>query len=269
MRYKIQILLLLAITLVGPASAAEPRAAAAPAGKQKGTVERKAEGQAPAAPSSGVKLDTEDQKTVYALGLLLAASVEQYNLSPEELELFKAGVTDGVLKRTPQVELKEYQPKLQPWAQTRASQIAEAEEKASEDLLQKMAKQKGAVKTESGLILITEKAGVGDSPNATDTVKVHYQGTLRDGTLFDSSLERGIPATFPLNQVIPCWTEGLQKMKVGGKAKLICPSSIAYGDVGKLKIKPGAALTFDVELIEIVKAATPSDQPAGHLLFGK
>ena len=269
MRYDIQTVLFLGIALVGPALAAEPKAAAAPVGEHNGTVERKTEGQVPAAPSSGVKLDTEDQKTVYALGLLLAASVEQYNFSPDELELFKSGVTDGVLKRTPQVELKEYQPKFQAWGQLRAAQIAEAEKKASEDLLQKMAKQKGAVKTDSGLVFIPEKAGAGDSPQATDTVKVHYQGTLRDGTVFDSSMQRGTPATFPLNRVIPCWTEGLQKMKVGGKAKFVCPSSIAYGDVGKLKIKPGATLTFDVELIEIVKATTPSDQPAGHLLFGQ
>ena len=82
-------------------------------------------------------------------------------------------------------------------------------------------------------------------------MKVHYHGTLRDGTVFDSSVERGEPATFPLNRVIPCWTEGVQKMKVGGKAKLVCPSNIAYGDRGAPpKIKPGATLVFEVELLE-------------------
>jgi FKBP-type peptidyl-prolyl cis-trans isomerase FkpA/FKBP-type peptidyl-prolyl cis-trans isomerase FklB len=94
-------------------------------------------------------------------------------------------------------------------------------------------------------------------------VKVHYHGTLRDGTVFDSSVDRGSPATFPLNRVIKCWTEGVQKMKVGGKSKLICPSDIAYGDRGAPpKIKPGAPLIFEVELISI-EAEAPQ-KPAGH-----
>jgi FKBP-type peptidyl-prolyl cis-trans isomerase len=95
-------------------------------------------------------------------------------------------------------------------------------------------------------------------------VKVHYVGTLRDGTVFDSSRERGTPAQFPLNRVIPCWTEGVQKMKVGGKGRLTCPASIAYGDRGAPpKIKPGAALAFEVELLEILPAAA-GGLPAGH-----
>jgi len=94
-------------------------------------------------------------------------------------------------------------------------------------------------------------------------VKVNYKGTLRDGTVFDSSYERKAPVTFGLKQVIPCWTEGLQKMKAGGKAKLVCPAQIAYGDRGAPPlIKPGAALTFDVELLEIVAAPPASAPPA-------
>src|SRR5262249_13958762 len=94
--------------------------------------------------------------------------------------------------------------------------------------------------------------GSGASPAATDTVKVHYEGTLENGTVFDSSKKRGTPATFALNQVIPCWTEGVQKMKVGGQAKLTCPSAIAYGDRGAPPTIPGGAtLTFDVELLGI------------------
>jgi FKBP-type peptidyl-prolyl cis-trans isomerase FkpA/FKBP-type peptidyl-prolyl cis-trans isomerase FklB len=110
------------------------------------------------------------------------------------------------------------------------------------------------------------KAGSGAAPKATDTVKVHYKGTLRDGSVFDSSIERGQPATFPLNRVVPCWTEGLQKMKIGGKAKLACPSNLAYGDRGAPpKIKPGAALLFEVELLSIESpAASPAGTPAGH-----
>ena len=110
------------------------------------------------------------------------------------------------------------------------------------------------VKTPSGLIYTELKPGSGPSPTATDTVKVNYRGTLADGTEFDSSYKRGQPAEFPLNRVIACWTEGVQKMKVGGKAKLVCPPSIAYGDRGAGgAVPPGATLTFEVELLEIKK----------------
>jgi len=106
-------------------------------------------------------------------------------------------------------------------------------------------------------VYVPVKVGEGASPKATDTVKVHYQGALTNGTVFDSSIQRGTPASFPLNQVVKCWTEGLQLMKVGGKAKLVCPSEIAYGDRGAPPtIPPGATLTFEVELLEIAKPAT-------------
>jgi FKBP-type peptidyl-prolyl cis-trans isomerase FkpA len=102
------------------------------------------------------------------------------------------------------------------------------------------------------MVYIPVAAGTGASPKATDTVNVHYHGTLRDGSVFDSSVDRGEPISFPLNGVIPCWTEGLQKMKVGGKAKLVCPSDIAYGDGGRPpQIPGGATLVFEVELLEV------------------
>ncbi len=95
---------------------------------------------------------------------------------------------------------------------------------------------------------------MGESPTRTNTVRVHYHGTLRDGTVFDSSVDRGAPFVTKLTSVIPCWTEGVQKMRVGGKARLVCPSQIAYRDRGSPPhIKPGATIAFDVELIEIVK----------------
>ena len=209
------------------------------------------------------KIETEDQKTIYALGLALSRNVENFSLTPQEVEIFKAGLTDGLLKKPPKVDLDQYRPKLQALAQARAAQVAEGEKQASEDFLKKAQAEKGAVRTDSGLIYIELTPGSGDSPKATDSVKVHYHGTLRDGSVFDSSVERKSPATFPLNRVIACWTEGVQRMKVGGKAKLICPSSIAYGDRGAPpKIKPGAALAFEVELLEIVKTQTPATPPA-------
>jgi FKBP-type peptidyl-prolyl cis-trans isomerase FkpA len=99
------------------------------------------------------------------------------------------------------------------------------------------------------------RAGTGASPKSTDTVKVNYRGTLTNGTEFDSSYKRNEPAQFPLNGVIPCWTEGVQKMKVGGKASLVCPSELAYGDQGRPSIPGGATLVFEVELLEIGGAA--------------
>ena len=104
----------------------------------------------------------------------------------------------------------------------------------------------------SGLAVLTLKEGNGASPKASDVVNVHYRGTLADGTEFDSSYKRGQPIEFPLNRVIPCWTEGVQKMKVGGKAKLTCPPDIAYGASGAGKaVPPNATLTFEVELLGI------------------
>lgn len=123
---------------------------------------------------------------------------------------------------------------------------------APDAALAKAAKEKGAVVTSSGLVYQSLKDGTGASPVATDTVKVHYRGTFPDGKEFDSSYKRNEPTEFPLNRVIPCWTEGVQRMKVGGKAKLTCPSAIAYGERGAGGvIPPNATLQFDVELISI------------------
>lgn len=125
---------------------------------------------------------------------------------------------------------------------------------AQADLAVTAAKEKGAVVTPSGLVYLSLKDGAGASPTAADTVKVHYKGTLANGTEFDSSYKRGEPAQFPLGGVIPCWTEGVQRMKAGGKARLTCPAAIAYGSRGAGGvIPPNATLQFEVELIEIAK----------------
>lgn len=204
--------------------------------------------------SNAADPSTDDQKTFYALGLLISQSLSPFALSEPELEFVKTGMTDGVLKKTPKVDLQTYGPKVNQVQQTRVSAQAETEKKAGAAFLEKAAKESGAKRTESGAIVTTMKEGKGELPKATDTVKVHYHGTLLDGTVFDSSVKRGEPATFPLNQVIKCWTEGVQLMKVGGKSKLVCPSGIAYGDRGSPPtIKPGATLIFEVELLEIVK----------------
>jgi FKBP-type peptidyl-prolyl cis-trans isomerase FkpA len=127
--------------------------------------------------------------------------------------------------------------------------VAHADDSAA---LAAAAKEQGAVVTASGLVFKSIKEGSGASPKATDNVKVNYKGTLVDGTKFDASADHGGPASFPLNRVIPCWTEGVQKIKVGGKAKLTCPSAIAYGARGAGGvIPPNATLVFEVELLAI------------------
>ncbi len=195
----------------------------------------------------------DEQKTLYALGLAISQSLSTFSLSERELDMVKIGMTDGVLKRPPKADLQTYGAKVQQLAQARLAVAAEGEKKAGAAFLDKAAVEKGAVKTPSGLVITPIKPGTGATPKATDTVKVHYHGTLIDGTVFDSSVKRGEPATFPLGNVIKCWTEGVQQIKVGGKSRLICPSSLAYGDGGSPPvIKPGSTLVFEVELLEIV-----------------
>ena len=126
--------------------------------------------------------------------------------------------------------------------------VAHADDDAT---LAAAAKESGASVSASGVVYKSIKDGTGASPKATDTVKVNYKGTLPDGTKFDASADHGGPATFPLNRVIPCWTEVVQKMKVGGKAKLTCPSAIAYGSRSMGPIPSNATLVFEVELVGI------------------
>lgn len=199
------------------------------------------------------ELKTNDQRMLYALGVVLSQNVVGFELTPKELAFVQQGFADGALNKPPQVEVNNYLGDLQRLQQSRAQATAQRQKQAGDAYLAKAAQAKGATKTASGLVMQTIKPGTGPSPKATDQVKVHYHGTLTDGKVFDSSVQRGQPATFPLSGVIPCWTEGLQLMKVGGKSRLICPANLAYGERGSPPIKPGSTLVFEVELLEIVK----------------
>lgn len=197
--------------------------------------------------------ETEEDKTIYALGLLVSQNLATFNLSADEVDMLNAGIRDSLTGAdTHGVEPQAYQGAIQQLAQQRALASAALEKTASEAFLEKQAAMDGAETTDSGLIFTSLVEGDGAMPTASDKVTVHYHGTLRDGTVFDSSVDRGAPATFSLSGVIPCWTEGVQKIKVGGKARLVCPSDIAYGERGAGgTIKPGAALMFEVELLSI------------------
>jgi FKBP-type peptidyl-prolyl cis-trans isomerase len=245
--------LLAALLAAAPAlaAAAEPNATpgAKPDGGKPASPPAAAPAQKPASPA-------ETEKTLYAVGLAVSNSLEVFNLTQAELDTVVKGIRDGWAGK-PKFQLDaKMQGQVNDLARARAPKAAERgaarEKEAGGPYLAKMAKEKGATKTASGAIVIPVKEGSGPSPKATDKVKVHYTGTLVSGRVFDSSAQRG-PTEFPLNGVIKCWTEALQLMKVGGKAKVVCPPEIAYGAGGTGGIPGNAVLTFDVELLEIVK----------------
>jgi len=224
------------------------------------------------------RIFTEEEKVLYALGHALSDQLDGLELSSEEFQLVKLGLQDGALHRRSRVELRDIRPKLEAFCSERLhpqpvfekAQPADEPSSGSDppsggvasnaskgEQLSFIAKEPAPaseITTSSGLILREILVGEGARPSETSVVKVHYHGTLPDGTVFDSSVERGQPASFPLNQVIPAWTEGLQLMAVGGKALLICPPHLAYGDRGAPpSIPPQATLHFEVELLDIVK----------------
>lgn len=198
------------------------------------------------------ELVTEDQKALYALGFASAQSMQSYELTQDEARYFVRGFNEGVEGGKPLVDVQKYAKRIEALSQRRMAARSAEERQAAESFLVAEASQDGAVRSDSGLIYRELNPGAGESPSLDARVKVHYHGTLRDGRVFDSSVERGQAAQFPLRGVIACWTEALQRMKPGGKAVLVCPADIAYGNRGAGKlIMPGAALKFEVELIEI------------------
>ena len=181
----------------------------------------------------------------------MARQLGEFDLSPAEMEIVKRALSDAAAGK-PALVLDEWGPKIQSLAQARSARVAQREKANAAAFVAKASAESGAMKEPSGLIYKELAAGAGGSPKATDTVKVNYRGTFTNGTEFDSSYKRNQPAQFPLNGVIKCWTEGVQKMKVGGKARLVCPSDIAYGDQGRGEIPGGATLVFEIELLDIV-----------------
>jgi FKBP-type peptidyl-prolyl cis-trans isomerase len=248
------------LALAGPASAQDPKAAP---GAKPATAPEAGKAAEPAKPP--VKADP--QKQLYTLGVAVAKSLEPFALSPADLDQVIKGMREGASGKAAVQLDASAQEQIQALAVARQAAAAQKESSRGTAHLDKAAQEKGAQKTSSGLVYVPVKEGKGTSPVATDTVKVHYTGRFPDGTVFDSSVARGEPATFPLNGVIKCWTEGVQKMKPGGKAKLVCPPAIAYGERGSPpRIPANAVLEFDVELIEVSKTPPPAQggMPPGH-----
>lgn len=210
------------------------------------------------------KAATSDKKsdTFYVLGYMIGHGLDTFMFTDTEYASMLKGLKDAAYGKKPKVELEAKRVDIEALVKDRTAKRASAEKAKGKDYLAKMAKENGASTTASGIVMVPMKDGTGASPSAADTVKVHYTGMLTDGKVFDSSVKRGTPETFSLQGIIPCWTEALQKMKVGGKAKLGCPSSTAYGDQGRPSIPGGSTLVFEVELLEVVHPAKEEAAPA-------
>ena len=239
---------------VAPSSAAPagapPKSASAPTSAHAGAAK-------PAAS------DAEQDKTLYALGVLLSRNLETFQLSEAEFAHVKAGMVDGFHKKADEATAEASMTQIQALQRSRAAALAQREREQGQAYLDKAASAAGATKTSSGMLYVPLVVGSGPTPTRSDRVKVNYEGRLTDGTVFDSSSQHGQAATLSVGGIIPCWTEALQLMHVGGKSRIVCPATLAYGDRGAPpKILPGATLDFNIELLSIEPPAPP---PTGGL----
>lgn len=217
----------------------------------------------PANPNSAAKsteLTAEQRKTLYAFGAALANNMRDFYFSPEEKKIVQAAFMEVSGGEKAKVDIAAYTAKLRALFEQRQQQIMKEEKTAGAAYLDKAAKESGAVKLESGLVMRTLKQGKGPKPTEQDTVKVVFTTMLIDGTVVDGTKEQGGKSSeVSLMGMMPCWSQGISRMQVGSKSRLVCPSELAHGDTGASpKIKPGATLIFDVELLEIVKQEKPS-----------
>ena len=215
--------------------------------------------------SKKADLKNEDNKTLYAVGNMFGQRLQTFELTDAEIDALLMGMKDALKNSKAAVDVNNQQTKIQELFQKKMAVRSEKEKKKGAEFLEGFVKKESAQKTQSGIAYKMIKEGTGKQPKATDIVKVHYHGTLIDGTVFDSSIERGKEVEFPLDRVIKGWTEAVQLLKEGGKIKVVIPSDLAYGDVGAPpKIPGGATLVFEIELFEVkgAPAAAPAPAPA-------
>ena len=247
------ILLGLGVALFASAGAANAAMAVSGAAPPPATT---AKPPAPAASSPPAESTTMSDSNLHALGVLLGGQLTPFQLSESEFKKVLAGFSDGF--HHPQVlQAAEAQGReIQTLERARFMAAGEKQKKIGKAYLDKAAALPSATKTASGLVYIPLTPGTGATPTATDQVKVNYTGKLIDGLVFDASASHGGPATFPLTGVVPCWTQALQLMKVGGKSRVVCPSELAYGDRGHPPlILPGSTLEFEIELLDVLPRA--------------
>ncbi len=208
--------------------------------------------------ASAADLDKDESRFGYSLGYNMGQGLSQ-DFPNMDLEALREGLnaaTKGVKSKLSDSDMRSAiqagQKKARDARKEKESSAGKVNKQAGEKFLSDNAKQEGVVTTDSGLQYKMLTKGKGKSPKATDTVSVHYHGTLPDGSVFDSSVERGTPSSFPLNRVIAGWTEGVQLMQEGSKYRFFVPENLAYGDRSPSpKIGPNQVLIFDVELLEI------------------
>lgn len=224
--------------------------------QQKGEKGSKSVGSSKSADSA---LKTEDHKTLYAIGHMFGGRLKNLSLKEAEVKAIMMGLEDSALGKKAQIDLLQYQKKIQEFFQTRMAKSTEKVKVKGDEFLANFLAKEGGKKTESGLAYKVIRPGKGKKPGPTDTVEVHYHGTLINGEVFDSSVQRGKTISFPLNRVIRGWQEGLQLIGEGGKIKLVIPSKLGYGDHGAPpKIPGGATLVFEVELFKVITAKAGS-----------
>lgn len=201
-----------------------------------------------------VEITTEEEKTIYALGLALADSVKTFQLTPAELALVTRGLADGVRKpKQPALDFKQYYSKIQSLQKVRLDVYVREQKEAGDAFRSKQAQESGTEGLPSGLLLKAISPGTGPVPQVNDEVRFHYRGTLIDGTEFDRSKPEQ-PMTYSLKGSFQCWDEGLARMRAGGKAVLICPPELAFGNnPAPPGVSPGATVVFEVELIGVKK----------------
>jgi FKBP-type peptidyl-prolyl cis-trans isomerase len=217
-------------------------------------------GCAAAAEEQPPNLETDEAKALYAIGFALSQNLTTLDLKQEELALVQQGMRDGILGAEEPFDVKAFLPKLEQIFDARVQAKIEREREAGLKVVEAAKAAPGAILLPCGAVYQETSTGTGAQPTSTDRVRLHYHGTFHDGKVFDSSVDAGEPAEFALNQVVPCFGEGVASMKVGGKARLTCPPEAAYGEGGRPGILPGSTLIFDVELLDILPA--PAAPPA-------
>ncbi len=209
------------------------------------------------APQARAQIDpfkTLDERAIYAMGIQQSKQLKGLLFTREEFELYRRGLDDGFNNQT-KIAFEQQVLNLRQFEQTRAEAARQHERAAAAAFLEHASAEDGAVRTPSGLVFTELAPGTGESAVLGDRAQVHYHGTLRDGTIFDSSINRGAPATVTVGEVLPCWTEALQRMRPGGRARLVCPPDLAYGDRGGGPlIRPGAVLIYEIELLAVQPA---------------
>lgn len=196
---------------------------------------------------------SEEEKALYTLGHQIGRGLAGFGLSPAEFAAVRRGLQDAASGAPLAVNPESYRKQLIAFREARVAAQLESQKTKSKAYLAQAAKEKGSIVYDSGLVLKELRTGTGRAPAIGDRVTVHFRGRLIDGTVVDDTYAKGAPARFALKEgVIPCWLEGLQKMKAGGKARLTCPASLAFGDLGRAPGVPGgAAVSYEFELLSI------------------